>query len=109
MNEFEEQLRECLEDYLENGDRCMTVDGKVVENKGVWENSKKVEYVYKQFPLWGGHVNQDNKRETIHALVPKQDYEAWLENKVFERGGIPIISSIDNQDCMVFATKEVVD
>lgn len=108
MNDFEKLLWEQLEEYKEKGDKIKTPEG-IQEDKETWENTKNMEYVYKTFPLWGGNVNQDNKYETIHAILPKEDFETWYIERIVDFDGTPLIGGIDNKKRMYFAIKEVSD
>jgi hypothetical protein len=96
INQFERKLWKVLEEYREKGE-CVVFFP---------EDTREVEYVYKQFPLYGGAVNGDGNYVTIHSLIPKEDFEIWEHDHAMEPDGTPIILSTDKKR-LFFACKEV--
>ena len=93
IKDHEKLLREHLKDEIEN--TGLNID---------MEATKNSEYVYKKFPL--PQLNEDGKKEVIHALVPKKDLEGW--DGSLNEEGLPDLP-IAVEKCLYLCCKEVTD
>ncbi len=90
MEKIEKQLRDQLQEYIEDGECLYTSIGDKVFDEELRENTKSVRYVYEKLPLWNGGMNCNLCYETIHYLSPKlpsgidlgTSFSNRLDNKV---------------------------